>query len=96
VGDRDLVTLLFTDVVESTPAIVAAGDDEWRKTLNFLDDLVAARATRFGGRVVKQTGDGYLIEFPRPGDAVSAALAICVAAPTLGVDVACRCPHRRD
>ncbi len=85
VGDRALVTLLFTDVVESTGAVVAAGDDEWRQTLNFLDDLVAARATRFGGRVVKQTGDGHLIEFPRPGDAVSAALAICNAAPTLGV-----------
>src|SRR4051794_29980552 len=56
VGDRDLVTLLFTDVVESTPAVVAAGDDAWRQTLNFLDDLVAARATRSGGRVVKQTG----------------------------------------
>jgi class 3 adenylate cyclase len=85
VGDRDLVTLLFTDVVDSTRAVVAAGDDEWRQTLNFLDDLVAARVSRAGGRVVKQTGDGHLIEFARPGDAVRAAIAICRAAPTLGV-----------
>jgi class 3 adenylate cyclase len=85
VGDRDLVTLLFTDVVDSTRAVVAAGDDEWRQTLNFLDDLVAARVSRAGGRIVKQTGDGHLIEFARPGDAVSAAIAICRAAPTLGV-----------
>ena len=85
VGDRDLVTLLFTDVVDSTGAVVAAGDDEWRQTLDFLDDLVASRVSRAGGRVVKQTGDGHLIEFARPGDAVSAALAICRAAPTLGV-----------
>jgi class 3 adenylate cyclase len=84
-GDRDLVTLLFTDVVDSTRAVVAAGDDEWRQTLNFLDDLVAARVSRAGGRVVKQTGDGHLIEFARPGDAVGAAMAICSAAPTLGV-----------
>lgn len=84
-GDRDLVTLLFTDVVDSTGAVFAAGDDEWRQTLNFLDDLVAARVTRAGGRIVKQTGDGHLIEFARPGDAVRAALAICRAAPTLGV-----------
>jgi class 3 adenylate cyclase/alpha-beta hydrolase superfamily lysophospholipase len=85
VGDRDLVTLLFTDVVDSTRAVVNAGDDEWRQTLNFLDDLVAARVSRAGGRVVKQTGDGHLIEFARPGDAVGAAVAICRAAPTLGV-----------
>ena len=85
VGNRDLATLLFTDVVELTRAVVTAGDDEWRQTLNFLDDLVAARAARSGGRVVKQTGDGHLVEFARPGDAVDAALGICVAAPTLGV-----------
>jgi class 3 adenylate cyclase/pimeloyl-ACP methyl ester carboxylesterase len=86
-GDRDLVTLLFTDVVDSTRAVVAAGDDEWRQTLNFLDDLVAARISRAGGRIVKQTGDGHLIEFARPGDAVDAAIAICRAAPTLGVTI---------
>ena len=85
VGDRDLVTLLFTDVVDSTGAVVAVGNDEWRQTLNFLDDLVAARVSRAGGRVVKQTGDGHLIEFARPGDAVGAAVALCRAAPTLGV-----------
>src|SRR5205814_2654195 len=72
-------------VVDSSRAVVAAGDDEWRQTLNFLDDLVAARVSRAGGRIVKQTGDGHLIEFARPGDAVRAAIAICSAAPTLGV-----------
>jgi pimeloyl-ACP methyl ester carboxylesterase len=87
VGDRDLVTLLFTDIVDSTRAVVEVGDDEWRQTLNFLDDLVAARAGGAGGRVVKQTGDGHLIEFARPGDAVRAAIAICRAAPTLGVSL---------
>jgi class 3 adenylate cyclase/pimeloyl-ACP methyl ester carboxylesterase len=84
-GDRDLVTLLFTDVVDSTRSVVAAGDDEWHQTLNFLDDVVAARVVRAGGRVIKQTGDGHLIEFARPSDAVDAAIAICRAAPTLGV-----------
>jgi class 3 adenylate cyclase/pimeloyl-ACP methyl ester carboxylesterase len=85
VSDRDLVTLLFTDIVDSTGTVVATGDNNWRQTLDFLDDLVASRVSRAGGRVVKQTGDGHLIEFARPGDAVRAALAICRAAPTLGV-----------
>src|SRR4029077_12260652 len=87
VGQRDLATVLFTDVVDSTGSVVALGDAEWRQTLDVLDDIVALRATRAGGRVVKQTGDGHLVEFVRPGDAVTAALAICHDAPTLGLQV---------
>ncbi len=82
---RDLATILFTDVVDSTRTVVAVGDDEWHRTLTFLDDLVASRVADCGGRVVKQTGDGHLIEFPRPSDAVRAAVALCSAAPALGI-----------
>jgi class 3 adenylate cyclase/pimeloyl-ACP methyl ester carboxylesterase len=84
---RDLVTILFTDVVDSTRTVVAVGDDEWRRTLTFLNDLVASRVAGFGGRVVKETGDGHLIEFARPGDAVRAAVAISLSAPALGVEI---------
>jgi class 3 adenylate cyclase/pimeloyl-ACP methyl ester carboxylesterase len=86
-GARDLATVLFTDVVDSTRSVAAAGDREWRQTLDFLDDLVEARATRAGGRIVKQTGDGHVVEFARPSDAVRAGLAICKDAPTLGVQL---------
>lgn len=86
-GDRDLATVLFTDVVDSTRSVAAAGDRGWRQTLDFLDDLVEARATRSGGRIVKQTGDGHVVEFARPSDAVQVALAMCRDAPTLGVQL---------
>jgi class 3 adenylate cyclase/alpha-beta hydrolase superfamily lysophospholipase len=86
-GHRGLATVLFTDVVDSTRSVVATGDREWRQTLDFLDDLVAARVTRAGGRTVKQTGDGHLVEFDHPSDAVASALEICRDAPTLGVRV---------
>ena len=84
---RDLATILFTDVVDSTGAVAAMGDREWQRTLTFLDDIVATRVANRGGRVVKQTGDGHLIEFARPSDAVDAALAMCRDAPTLGVQL---------
>lgn len=84
-GDRHLATVLFTDVVDSTRSVAAVGDREWRRTLDFLDDLVEARATRSGGRIVKQTGDGHVVEFARPSDAVLAAISMCRDAPTLGV-----------
>ena len=73
-GNRELATILFTDVVNSTRSVAEAGDAQWRQTLDFLDDLVEARAVSVGGRIVKQTGDGHVIEFTRPGDAVKAAL----------------------
>jgi class 3 adenylate cyclase len=84
---RDLATIVFTDVVDSTGAVVAIGDDEWHRTLTFLDDVVASKVDDCGGRVVKQTGDGHLIEFARPGDAVRAAVAIAQAAPALGIEI---------
>jgi class 3 adenylate cyclase len=84
---RDLATIMFTDVVDSTRSVVAVGDREWQRTLTFLDDLVASRIADCGGRVVKQTGDGHLIEFARPGDAVRAAVSLTSAAPALGLDI---------
>jgi class 3 adenylate cyclase len=86
-GDRDLATVLFTDVVSSTQTAVRSGDARWGQTLNFLDDLVTARVEACRGRLVKQTGDGHLAEFGRPGDAVSAALGILEGVAVLGVDL---------
>jgi class 3 adenylate cyclase len=86
-GARDLATVLFTDVVGSTQTAVQSGDGRWSQTLNFLDDLVTARVEACRGRLVKQTGDGHLAEFTRPGDAVSAALGIVKGVAVLGVDL---------
>lgn len=83
--DHDLVTVVFTDVVGSTAAVTTAGDREWRQTLDFLDDLTQARAGRHGGRVVNHTGDGHLLEFVRPREAVDAALALAREAHVLGI-----------
>jgi class 3 adenylate cyclase/pimeloyl-ACP methyl ester carboxylesterase len=84
-GDRELATLLFTDVVDSTGRVIETGDHRWRQTLDFLDELVEDRVTRWAGRVVKQTGDGHLLEFSMPRDAVEVAMALSRDVGTLGV-----------
>jgi class 3 adenylate cyclase/pimeloyl-ACP methyl ester carboxylesterase len=84
-SDHDLATVLFTDVVGSTDAVATAGDREWRQTLDFLDDLTTSRASRHGGRVVHHTGDGHLLAFSRPRDAVDAALSLVREARVLGI-----------
>lgn len=87
VVQRDLATVMFIDIVNSTEMVGKLGDAEWRRTLDFVDDLVADRVTKYRGRVVKQTGDGHLAEFARPSDAVRAGLALSRDARVLGVEV---------
>ena len=84
-GERQLASLLMTDVVGSTERLASDGDAGWRDTLDVLDEVVTGRAELRGGRVLKHTGDGHLLSFPRPGDAVDAARAIIDGAARLGV-----------
>ena len=86
-GERALAVVVFSDIVESTAQVTNQGDHRWRATLENLDDIVHREVERFGGRVVKQTGDGHLMTFPSPGPAVSAVLSIRRAAPILGLEL---------
>lgn len=83
VTDRDVLTVVFTDVVGSTSRVDKGGDVEWVRILDALDTFVELEATRRGGRVVKQLGDGHLLVFTRPVDAVRAALALSKGASAL-------------
>src|SRR5947209_2850240 len=71
-----VVTLLFTDVVDSTGLLERVGDDEaerLRRTLfALLRDAVVAR----GGEEVKNLGDGLMVAFTSAVAAVEAATAV--------------------
>ena len=56
--DRVLSTVLFTDMVASTEALAARGDDAWRRFLDDHDHTMARIVADHRGRVVKQLGDG--------------------------------------
>ena len=84
-GHRDLTAVMFTDVVGSTNMASRVGDAAWRDTLGHLDAFVSRTVTGGGGRVVKQTGDGHLIEFARPGQALQIAAKLVAQVPDLGV-----------
>lgn len=85
--DRVLATLLFTDVVDSTRHATELGDRRWAELLDSLDGLVEGEVRRFQGRLIKSTGDGHLATFDGPGRAIRCALAVCDAAPSLGVEL---------
>ena len=85
--DRPLVALLFTDLVDSTPAVAAAGDAVWRSTLDRFEARVSATVERHGGTVVKHTGDGALATFATGSSAVRAARELRSGARDLDLDV---------
>ncbi len=85
---RDLLTVMFTDIVDATARAAALGDGHWRDLLAQHDALVRQQLSRFGGREVKTVGDGFLATFDgAPSQALRCALAITGAARELGLEV---------
>ena len=74
--DRVLATVLFTDIVDSTPRAVELGDARWRELLERHDELARAEVARFGGTISDFTGDGLLATFEGPARAVRCAFAL--------------------
>jgi class 3 adenylate cyclase len=85
--ERVLATVLFTDIVSSTEAVSAQGDERWRQQLNAHDDIVDLHLSRFGGRKVKQTGDGVFAVFDGPTKAARCALDLVPALATRGIRI---------
>jgi pimeloyl-ACP methyl ester carboxylesterase/class 3 adenylate cyclase len=84
---RALRTVLFTDMVASTAHAAAAGDERWRAVLERFGEITADLAERFGGTVVKSTGDGHLATFDGPTQAIRCAEALRTEAEMLGVQI---------
>jgi len=88
-GSRRLATVLFTDIVESTDAVQRLGDHLWRDRLDRHDLLTERQISRFGGRLVKSTGDGVLATFDGPAAAIRSAKAIADGVAQIGVSIRC-------
>jgi len=86
-ADRMLATVLFTDVVSSTPQVAQMGDRRWRNLLATHDALVRSELDRFGGRPIKSTGDGVLATFDGPARAIRCACAIRDTLAALGLQI---------
>jgi len=85
---RDLLTVMFTDIVDATATAARIGDGRWRDVLAQHHEAVRAELVRFGGREVKTVGDGFLAAFPgAPSRALRCALAITAAMRNLDLDV---------
>ena len=85
--DRVLATVLFTDIVDSTRTAAKMGDRDWHALLDAHDAVVRSQLTRFRGREVNTSGDGFLVMFDGPQRAIRCAMAIRDAVQVLGIEV---------
>ncbi|HEY1830455.1 MAG TPA: adenylate/guanylate cyclase domain-containing protein [Acidimicrobiales bacterium] len=76
-SDQMVTTMLFTDIVDSTPMAAALGNAEWSRLIDEHNDRMQELIKRFGGHEVKSTGDGFLAAFNDPAGAIRCALAAC-------------------
>jgi class 3 adenylate cyclase len=84
---RVLATVLFTDIVGSTVRAEQVGDRRWRALLDTHDELAGRLVQRWGGRLVKTTGDGILATFDGPGRAIGCAAALREELGEIGVQI---------
>lgn len=85
--ERVLVTLLFSDIVDSTGAAQRLGDTVWLDLLGAHNQRVSDAIDRFRGRLIKFTGDGALASFDGAVRAVKCALACQREVAELGLTI---------
>jgi class 3 adenylate cyclase len=85
--ERVLTTVLFTDIVESTSRAAELGDKHWRDLLETHHAAMRAQISRYGGKEIRSTGDGFFATFDGPARAISCAQGALHAVGELGLDV---------
>jgi pimeloyl-ACP methyl ester carboxylesterase len=83
--DRVFATVMFTDIVDSTPRAATMGDRRWSELLDGHHRIVRQQLERFDGQEVKTTGDGFLATFDGPARAIHCALATSEATKAIGL-----------
>jgi len=70
------VTIVFSDIENSTQLNARMGDRTWVKVLEAHDQVLRSRIAQYRGQVVKTAGDGFMVAFRDPEAACRAAVAI--------------------
>ena len=85
--ERILTTVLFTDIVDSTPLVERLGDVAWKKLLLEHNARLREQIDRFRGREIVTTGDGFLAIFDSAARAIRCASAMAPALADLNISI---------
>ncbi len=86
-GQREVATMLITDVVGSTEAAARTGDAGFSYARDAHFAAVRRALARFGGTEVKTMGDGFLASFPLPSSALRCATEVVRDAAAMGLRI---------
>jgi ketosteroid isomerase-like protein len=67
------VTIVFTDIEDSTRLNASFGDRAWLEVLRAHNKLIADTTNQHGGTVIKGQGDGFMLAFPSARRALDCA-----------------------
>ncbi len=75
-GERRSIAILFCDLVGSTKLYQERGDAFARQLVGQLHELFLSELKSFSGRMVKNIGDGFMVTFSRPKQALACAISV--------------------
>jgi adenylate cyclase len=70
------VVILFSDIEQSTVLNERMGDRAWVKVIERHDKLIRKLVNTHSGHVVKSQGDGFMVAFAHPDEAVRCSIAV--------------------
>jgi class 3 adenylate cyclase len=76
IGEDGTVTIVFSDIENSTMLNESLGDDAWVALLDAHDHVIRRLVAKEHGHVVKSQGDGFMIAFGDPTAAVRVAVGM--------------------
>jgi class 3 adenylate cyclase len=86
-AERELATVLFTDIVGSTDLAARMGDARWLELRAAHDAVVRRNIGAFRGQEIATTGDGFLAIFDGPARAIQCAVRIRDAVRSLRLEI---------
>ena len=84
---RELKTVLFTDIVDSTERLSSLGDRGWRELLGRHHSVVREALGQSGGEEIDTAGDGFFATFDSPAGALACACDIVDRVGELGLSI---------
>jgi eukaryotic-like serine/threonine-protein kinase len=70
------VTILFSDIEDSTILTERLGDERWLELLRSHNSIFRRHLREHGGYEVKNQGDGFMLVFPEPAAALRCAIEV--------------------
>ena len=74
--DHGTITIVFSDIENSTQRATAMGDAAWMKVLKTHNDIITRHVEQWNGTVVKNQGDGFMLTFNGARQALRAMMGV--------------------